>query len=423
MTCEHNDKHPLSKKARNRVFELVKPWSSRRRLHDLETFLAFSNEVDNPASFRSTAFDKKLAFAKDVKALISNESPAFSGETYKEHASIRLQTEEWQDKSALQVLFGHHFRDSGIVNIDFGTDLNAISHIIDAISGKSANPHIVFTVGIGGYPHLPSIRLPAHVVRPLEAMRKLKYFAKKHGSSLKVELHIFRANHMAVKVNDFSLKEVTEASTITIQFLEAFVNKFYGDISGDVIIESDYPLNRSEKANDILEEATSVLKNLPTHQRYLDSIRRMGHKHGEDSGSGNSYYYASAHPFYNGSILAPELDIFRPSLKRINTDSIIIDYGGRPQHTFNQLGRVLIEHFSQSFPVPSLVNVLHTACKTPGYDLLKDKDGNITDIPLGVSQTSPLEIKLYGRYFTDMRTIYSHVDEALYKEFLATSSW
>lgn len=414
--------YPLPKKASNRILEIIKPWTSKRRLHDLENFLALSKKMKTSNEFKSDASAKKFEIVALIEKLQSTQTPKYSGDTIKEYAGIRLQTEEWRDKSALQVLFGHHFRDSGIVNVDFGDNLQIIVAIIEALSGNSRNPHIVFSVGIGGYPYPPSIRLPAHIVRPLEAMRKLKYFASRRNVPLKTELHIFRADHIAIEVNGFNHEEVKSSSKITRRFINSFLDEFYADIRENVIVETDYPLIQDSYADFMIRDASLLLKNLRSHQRYTDSIRKMGSKHGQDKGQDNSFFYAAAHPFYNGSILIPNADIFRPSLKAISEDTIVIDYGGRPQHTFNQLGRVLIREFSSQFLTPGLINVLHSACKTPGYDHLRDEHGNLSDLVVGAAGEENLETKLYGRYFNDMRTIYSHINEQHYKDFLATFS-
>lgn len=419
---KRRDRHLLSKKARNRVFEIVKPWSSRRRLHDLEDFWGSGTGTGKHRDFKQLAFDKKLEFASLISKLETSAVADSAGDDFKEYAGIRLQTEMWQDKSALQVLFGHQFRDAGIVNVDFGENLQAVVEIIEALSGKSRSTHIVFTVGLGGYPFPPSIRLPAHIVRPLEAMRKLKYFAMRRNADLKVELQIFRADHIAVFVNGFDKLDVDRASKLTRCFLNRFLEKFYSDLSGKVIIETDYPLIEGSLAYSSINEASEILSGLPPDQKYIQSIKNMGTRHGQSRGANNSLFYAAAHPFYNGSILVENAATIRPSLGRISEDTILIDFGGRPQHSFNKLGRLLIDAFSEKFVTPKLINILHSSCKTPGYGHLHDKNGELSDVVLGGGAEQFVETKLFGRYFNDMRTIYSHVDEDHYKNFVAEFS-
>ena len=443
--------YPIPRKAKNRIFELLRPWTSKRRLHDLDVFLNQSDSripvsttgLEKPERglkrmgerkkkhYRAYAQYKREGLCGQVQGLTSEISPESIGELTKVHAGIWHQAAQRESPSILQDLLGHSSKqDNGILDVDLNNDARKIAHILECLSGVHGRPHFVFTVGIGGTQTLPSVRLPAHVIYPLDAMRKLKRYAEKRKIKIDIELQIFRADNIGAYANGYDLTKVQEASKQTLYFLRKFCHRFYPDLNDNVIIEADNPIDTQSERFQLLQSSVSIIKTAPAIDQHRRAVQKMGTSKGGVLGSNNSFLYASAHPFYNGSIILPEYLHFRQSLERIHPHSIVLDYGGKSQNTFNQIGKVLISHFERQFTIPTLVNILHTSCRTPGYYLLETggtDDRHIADIVLSAEPQDRTSIKGFGRFSSDMRAISKALGGLqLYKDFLSSEfdvSW
>lgn len=274
-------------------------------------------------------------------------------------------------------------KDHGFDEISFQQPSDFIRLIAKKVLEHQTFDDVVLTIGMGGYSAMPSIRLPAYVssaIHSLNAFEKLAHSGIIMGSP---RLRVFRANHFAAHVNGFDCTKVLEVSEKTFSFLSDFLDRFFPELKGKVLLESDSDWldngNASEMQN--LRDVAQLLKASGETRTEIDTLLRMGQKHGGGQGAENAFLYAAAHPFYNETIMAEKSSMFE-SFSRKDRPSLIIDHGGRPQGTFNKVVNAIRGNVAlQSYRQPVVVDTIVPTGKVPVYYRARDYDLGIDEDP------------------------------------------
>lgn len=269
---------------------------------------------------------------------------------------------------------------SSLVSKEFGYisldthDLTEVTRIItEKIAKKESFEDFTISLGFGGSVNIPNVRVPAYIVpaiKTLESMHKLAENKKIKGIP---RVKIFKAENMASLVNGFDLDRMHKVTELTFDFLKAFVSKFYPHLSSNFYFSVD-----KEPSSDFLNELqkqSEFLRNYENIKDIIVNLMKIGEKHGGEEGKRNALLYASAHPYYNQSIVDKRLQ----SLVEGNSaeiPAVIIDHGGRPQDTFNKISRVLIDKSREesNYITPPILHMLIKTGKIPVYYTARDGD-------------------------------------------------
>ncbi|MFA4975369.1 MAG: hypothetical protein WC839_01995 [Candidatus Paceibacterota bacterium] len=313
-----------------------------------------------------------------------------------------------------EVLLSLISKELGYISIDIHDLPEIIRIIAEKIAIKESFNDFVISIGMGGSIGIPNVRTPAYLVpaiKTLETMHKLMEEKKIIGIP---KVRVFKAENMASFVNGFDLARVQEVTKITFDFMIAFLNEFYPHLVSSFIFCTDRQptkifLNELEKQSDLLKNQESI-------NEEITSITKMGSKHGGEKGIKNSLLYASAHPFYNQSVVNKKLgSLFQDESAQLPT--VIIDHGGKPQGTFNKISRVLIEknRGKEDYITPPVLHMLIRSGKIPVYYSARDGD-----LPLGqVLQTIDFN-KLDKSTHKDYEEIFSLVSKEKFLQFVNT---
>ncbi|MCB0536269.1 MAG: hypothetical protein KDE33_01960 [Bacteroidetes bacterium] len=279
---------------------------------------------------------------------------------------------------ALPKIFHELFnRNNGITTLSSDSISNALIKLAEIISSGRLND-VVITIGLGASEIMPSLRLPSYILPAIKVLKGISV------SELNIGLptvRVFKATHAGVYANEMNLEKTKFISEITLEFLSGFINKFYPELSGHFVFESDTPYRESPIYATIVNTAL-IIESLPGIEKELNILRMMGEKHGGKNGMSNSIFYAAAHPIYNQAIISKtERDSVTNFAAETPYPKLIIDFGGRPQKTFNSIIEALRSALSPTeFAFPPLINVIVKTGKVPVYYKAKHGDILLSDV-------------------------------------------
>jgi hypothetical protein len=279
---------------------------------------------------------------------------------------------------ALPKIFHELFnKKNGITELSSESIYNAIKLLAEIISKGNLN-EVIISIGMGASNEMPSLRLPSYILPTIKVLKGIL------ESELNVGLptiRVFKATHAGVYANGMNLEKTKFITEITLKFLSGFVNKFYPELADNFVFESDNSYEETPIYDTIIKIAEKI-KILSGIEKELSVLKMMGEKHGSKNGMDNAIFYAAAHPIYNQTIISKtEPNSITKFVTENSNPKLIIDFGGRPQKTFNSIIEALRSSLSSTeYVFPELINVIVKTGKVPVYYKAKLGDILLTDV-------------------------------------------
>lgn len=313
---------------------------------------------------------------------------------------------------------------SAILNKSHGFDelqLNSLQDVfqfcIDKLVSDRSFSEVTIAIGMGGSEVSPSIRLPAYFSSAISSLQSFHSLKKAGTISQMPAVRIFKANHFSSHMNGFEPSIVLDISEKTFQFLSDFVEHFFPQLAEYIHFESDTNWIHNAKMMGHLETVANVIRATESIRTQIESLIRMGTKHGGERGAQNAFLYAAAHPFYNQSFNLPTAENgnhFFESFAVKTPPGMIIDHGGKPQATFNTIvNAVRGDKRLAAYRQPVLIEALTPTGKVPVYYKARDYDFAIDENPENFDMT-----KIDRLTKNDFRAIESMVGIENYLKFL-----
>lgn len=302
-------------------------------------------------------------------------------------------------------------KDQGFQDIDTYDMPDAIKCIAEHVGNRESFEDVVISVGMGGSIVMPNVRAPAYIMPAIKSLSSMAALMKKGEIKGVPRVKVFKADHIAALVNNFDLQRVHDVSELTFEFLKDFINRFYPKLTEYFTFDIDTELSQGD-----LSEFSERAEHLRSSTKLADqiaSIVKMGEKHGGEEGIKNAFLYAAAHPYYNRSIVK------RSKTSSTQTDNsvpkLIIDHGGRPQKTFNEISRLLISESRgrDGYLTPPTIHMIVKSGKIPVYYSARDGD-----LPIGAHIDGIDYKKLDRSTHVDYKEIFSEVAEPEFVEFV-----
>ena len=271
-------------------------------------------------------------------------------------------------------------KEHGIVEMSSDGIANSINTLALLVAKKQLNQAVV-TIGLGAAESMPSLRAPSYLMPAIKAIKAIQ------DAELGVALprvRVFKATHAGFYANGMNLERTKYITSLTLNFLSEFISAFYPELSDLFIFESDSAYLDTPIYN-IIKGLSEEIKTFSGLGEDFEALERMGEKHGGKNGVENALFYAAAHPFYNQAVVCRD-NASSAITKFIASNpfpELIIDFGGRPQKTFNSVIEALRRNLHpDKFIFPSLINIIIKPGKVPVYykakhgDVLLDSDCN-----------------------------------------------
>jgi len=207
---------------------------------------------------------------------------------------------------------------------------------------------------------------------------------------------------------------VKHVTYITLDFLSEFGDAFFPEVASSFYFESDVDYKESPVYSKILQ-LSQIVSSLTGLDDELASLRMMGAKHGGNNGFENAFFYAAAHPLYNQSITPRDIVNSISGFTMANPNPpLIIDFGGRPQRTFNAVIYKLRTTLDiREYSLPGLINCIVKPGKIPVY--YKARKG---DILLSDDCTSIDDFLIDPMTEADYESIFNEITEHEYLDFV-----
>ncbi len=309
------------------------------------------------------------------------------------NALAAIQTEELDSEQvsrfahSLSLVLGAFVdRSHLVIAVDTVDIQNVVLTLVRLLLNGGDLERVVMTTGMGGTEYLPSVRLPAYIVPALLTLSALENLREQRIIRSLPMVRVFKANHISSALNGYDLQRVIRVSELSFRFLREFLQRYYPQFEDRFVFESDFNwVNASDRSVDTaIREGASVLESLtdPECLPVIAKIKKMGSKHGGESGCMSALRYAAAHPLYNQALVTrnglpiSEFTVLNPK------PDLIVDHGGEPQDAFNRLGNALRDALTgKDYACTPLLNILHRAGKTPVYYRARGGDLILGDEP------------------------------------------
>lgn len=301
-------------------------------------------------------------------------------------------------------------KNNGAIEISSDDFLASVKTMIYLIINNRIND-AVFTIGLGSSATIPSLRLPAYIIPVIKVLKEIR---ARNGTTAIPRVRVFKATNAGAYVNNLDIGTVKHVTEITLNFLSEFVDAFFPEVASSFYFESDNDYKESPVYSKILE-VSKIVSNLTGLNDELASLRMMGAKHGGKNGSDNAFFYAAAHPLYNQSITPRDIANSISGFTMSNPNPpLIIDFGGRPQKTFNAVIYKLRATLStEEYSLPGLINCIVKTGKIPVY--YQAKKG---DILLSDDCTSIDDFLIDPMTEADYEAIFNEITEHEYLDFV-----
>ncbi|RPI19495.1 MAG: hypothetical protein EHM58_01425 [Ignavibacteriae bacterium] len=301
-------------------------------------------------------------------------------------------------------------KDNGIEEISSNDIIKAINVLIDFIIGRTDD--VIFTIGLGASTTYPSIRLPAYIIPAIKVLRSISDCRKIVAIP---KVHVFKATYAGYYVNGLDLASVKAMTEITLNLLNEFVDTFYPDVKSAFTFESDVDFKPTPIYSKIMS-LSKVITSLAGVENELDTLLRMGFKHGGEQGALNALLYTAFHPFYNQSIVPLDMDNEVSDFTFTHPyPKLIIDFGGWPQRTFNTVIDKLRSILDpEKYHIPALINCIVKAGKIPVYYQAKKGDILLCD-----SCASLDDFVMDPMTEADYKLIFDEISETEYLRFIS----
>lgn len=302
--------------------------------------------------------------------LIKNVLNSVKLENYDIHQQAEI------NSSLPEILTALLNKENGLISIEINDLKDIIGLIAKKIISKESFNDIVLSIGMGGSINTPNVRTPAYIVSAIKTLKSFQELNDKGLIEGLPKVRIFKANNLSSTLNQFDLSQVTKTTDITFDFLKAFILKFFPNLENQFEFIIDQPTS-DELIQDFQSQA-DLLLTIEHIRDEITNVLKMGEKHGGDHGKNNALIYATAHPFYGGSIVR----------KGKQAPKIIIDFGGKPQERFNGISRQLINanKTSEEYDTIPTIHAIVKSGKVPVYYTARDGDlpisGNFNGINL-----------------------------------------
>lgn|GEM_PF-2375434 len=301
-------------------------------------------------------------------------------------------------------------RNNGVIEISSDDFLYSVRTMIYLIINTRAND-AVFTIGMGSSATIPSLRLPAYIIPVIKVLKEIR--AGNVANAIP-KVRVFKATNAGAYVNNLEIDTVKHVTDITLNFLSEFVDAFFPEVASSFYFESDVDYKESPVYSKILQ-LSQIVSSLTGLDDELASLRMMGAKHGGNNGFENAFFYAAAHPLYNQSITPRDIVNSISGFTMANPNPpLIIDFGGRPQRTFNAVIYKLRTTLDiREYSLPGLINCIVKPGKIPVY--YKARKG---DILLSDDCTSIDDFLIDPMTEADYESIFNEITEHEYLDFV-----
>jgi hypothetical protein len=279
--------------------------------------------------------------------------------------------------NALPKIFHELFsKGNGITELSCDNIFSVVDALAKIISRGNLQ-ELIITVGMGASEEMPSLRLPSYILPAIKVLKGISDCELNIGLPT---VRVFKATHAGVYANSMDLAKAKFVTEITLGFISGFINKFYPDLSSHFVFEGDSHYKDTQTYSTIVDTADKI-KKLTGIDNELAVLKIMGEKHGGKNGRGNAIFYAAAHPFYNQAVVSKTGNNSVTKFVAENPNpKLILDFGGRPQKTFNSVITALRASLSETeFTFPPLVNVITKTGKIPVYYRAKGGDILLSD--------------------------------------------
>lgn len=268
-------------------------------------------------------------------------------------------------------------KNNGIIEVSSDGIAHVVKMLAESISAGSLKD-VVISIGMGASDEMPSVRLASYI---LPAIKVLKGISESELNIGLPTVRVFKATHAGVYANGMDLERVKYITTYTLAFLSGFVNQFYPELADHFVFESDMDY-KVAPIYDIILDTAEKIKKLKDIDQELTTLKIMGEKHGGKDGMDKAIFYAAAHPIYNQSIISKtEENSITQFVVEHPRPKLIIDFGGRPQKTFNRVIDALRSSLNKSeYVLPALMNVIVKTGKVPVYYRARQGDILLSEV-------------------------------------------
>jgi hypothetical protein len=301
-------------------------------------------------------------------------------------------------------------KSNGAIEISSDDFLSSVRTLIYLLINNHVND-AVFTIGMGSSATIPSLRLPAYIIPVIKVLKEIR--AGNVATAIP-KVRVFKATYAGAYVNNLDIDTVKHVTDITLNFLSEFVDSFFPEIATSFYFESDNDYKDSPIYSKILQ-ISKIVSNLTGLDDELTSLRMMGAKHGGNNGFDNAFFYAAAHPLYNQSITPRDIVNSISGFTIANPNPpLIIDFGGRPQKTFNAVIYKLRSNLSiEEYSLPCLINCIIKTGKIPVYYQARKGDKLLSD-----NCTSIDDFLIDPMTEADYEAIFNEITEHEYLDFI-----